>query len=88
MKLTNIKTYMPMSNSTNSDFSHKNGQETHIRHEKLHEGHVKKVKLYLDKLTVNCEKVSNQSVKKVMDFAKSYRVIKTKSSGPVEIHLN
>ena len=79
---------MPMINSTNSNFSHKNDQLKNIEAEGLLHGNIKIVKNYLDKLPEHCEKVSNKTLKKVVDFAKSYRVIQSKYSGPIEMNLN
>ncbi len=77
-----------MNNSTNSNLPQKDGQTQNAEAHGLLHGQIKIVKNYLDKLPENCEKVSSQSIQKVFDFAKSYRVEKTKKSGPVEYNLN
>ena len=76
-----------MQNFTNEN-SQKNGQSTKTEPEKIQEAEVKEIKNYLNKLSENCEKVSENSVKKIMDFARSYRVLKTKGPHYVEVHLN
>jgi len=84
----NLNQYLPMSNFTNSNFSQKPGPNHDIEANGLLHGNIKIVKKYLDKLPDHCEKVSSQTLKRVIDFAKSYRVMNTKNSGPVEMHLN
>ena len=77
-----------MNNSTNQNFSHKIGHNHDVEENELLHGNIKIVKNYLDKLPEHCEKVSNKSLKKVLDFAKSYKVLNSKNSGRVEINLN
>ena len=77
-----------MNNSTKQNFSHKIGHNQDVEENGLLHGNIKIVKNYLDKLPEHCEKVSNKSLKKVLDFAKSYKVLNSKNSGQVEINLN
>lgn len=77
-----------MNNSTNQDFFHKYQEKQDLEAYGLLHGSIKIVKNYLDKLPEHCEKVSNSTIKKVVNFAKSYKVLYSKNTGPVEVNLN
>ena len=79
---------MPMNNSTSKNSSQSSGRSHHVEEEGLLHGNIKVVKKFLDKLPEHCEKVSNKTLKRVFDFARSYKVLNPKNSEPVEINLN
>ena len=75
-----------MNNSTNSELFNSTKDNSGLT-DSLSDENVKINKI-INKLPESCGKVSNETVQRIVDFARAYKVVTSKYTGHVEMILN